>query len=741
MKRLQCNFWLKALSLVLCCVFAGFLTWSTFYTAIVCNDYDVTATDEQIMRNLGENYKYQIANYMVLSLYNEKGLLTKAGKAELASLRKELDENETNFRFQVTETDSSEVLLSNLEGKTLTNVVQDKKTYQRNFTPVNSGFIDYQYGWDYVGDPEEAATAAVAEEEVDSATGEISVPTQPTENTTDTPSEDAVEAAIEAAYADPDSLNGYYVNSSFVQSPELDPFSMGRKITDDWGTDGWAETAYTLTWGVAKTQVTKDEFTTYPAEAANARATFRQMAPIILISGVLTLATGFWLLYACGHKEGENGIYLCALHRAPYELILIMESILAFIVCVCGVFGYEFLPRDAEGLENPMAMAIYIGCFAGVCMLLASPIATAFVTQIKAGELLKRSLICRFFRFCWHFVLDLLHGIRLFWKAALVYLVFMGVFGFLSLIAFSGPDGLSMLLIMLLVAVGFVALLWWLRGWERVRKGTEHIADGDLTYQIDTQKLPWDLAKQAASLNAISGGMEKAVAERMKSDRFRTELITNVSHDLKTPLTSIISYVDLLKKLNIEDQPAAEYIDVLDRKSQRLKALTEDLVEASKAATGVLPVTFEKLEVNQLVQQSLGEYEERLAGAGLTLCTRLLPEPAWIRADGRHLWRVLDNLLGNCVKYAMPGTRVYLDLEDRDNAVTISLKNISAQPLNIPPEELLERFVRGDENRTTEGSGLGLSIAQSLCTLQGGEFALSTDGDLFKVAVTFGKTK
>ena len=222
----------------------------------------------------------------------------------------------------------------------------------------------------------------------------------------------------------------------------------------------------------------------------------------------------------------------------------------------------------------------------------------------------------------------------------------------------------------------------------------------------------------------------------MKSERFKAELITNVSHDLKTPLTSIINYVNLLKTTQQADPKAVEYIEVLDRKSQRLKKLTEDLVEASKASTGVLSVNREKIGMAQLIDQALGEWTEKLEDRKLTVVTALPEGETWVYADGRHLWRVIDNLLSNCAKYAMEGTRVYLDLERGHGQVTLSVKNISREPLNIPPDRLMERFVRGEESRTTEGSGLGLSIARSLTELQGGEFQLTVDGDLFKASVT-----
>ena len=297
-------------------------------------------------------------------------------------------------------------------------------------------------------------------------------------------------------------------------------------------------------------------------------------------------------------------------------------------------------------------------------------------------------------------------------------------------------DGVFMLMYFCLQLVLLLFLSWWAYGYHRLRQGTKTIARGDLEYQIDTKRMPYDLRLQAEDLNNISVGLSGAVEEKMKSERFKAELITNVSHDLKTPLTSIINYVNLLKSTEQSDPKAVEYIEVLDRKSQRLKKLTEDLVEASKASTGVLSVCREKIGMSQLIDQALAEWEEKLGDRRLTLVTNLPEGETWVYADGRHLWRVIDNLLSNCAKYAMEGTRVYLDLERGKGQVVLAVKNISREPLNVPAERLMERFVRGEESRSTEGSGLGLSIARSLTELQGGSFGLAVDGDLFKAMVT-----
>ncbi|MEG0765904.1 MAG: HAMP domain-containing sensor histidine kinase, partial [Pseudoflavonifractor sp.] len=281
------------------------------------------------------------------------------------------------------------------------------------------------------------------------------------------------------------------------------------------------------------------------------------------------------------------------------------------------------------------------------------------------------------------------------------------------------------------------ALCRWVIQWRAICSGTAAILGGDADYKIPTDHMYPDLERHAAQLNDLGSAVGSAVDQRMKSERFKAELITNVSHDLKTPLTSIINYVDLLKKIPLENSTADEYIEVLDRKSQRLKKLTEDLVEASKASTGALTVSRERLGMTQLVGQALGEYEEKFAAKNLQVIANLPPDDLYVLADGRHLWRVIDNLFSNCAKYAMGGTRLYLELTRWDGNITFSVKNISSQALNVPPEQLMERFVRGEEARSTEGSGLGLSIARSLTELQGGTFRLAIDGDLFKATITF----
>ena len=290
---------------------------------------------------------------------------------------------------------------------------------------------------------------------------------------------------------------------------------------------------------------------------------------------------------------------------------------------------------------------------------------------------------------------------------------------------------------MLISVVISVFLLLAAIAFQKVKKGGEKIVNGDLENKIDTKYMYGDIKDFAESLNNINQGLQVAINDKVKSERFKTELITNVSHDIKTPLTSIVNYVDLIKKEECDNENINQYINVLDRQSKRLKKLIEDLVEASKASTGNLSVELTKCNLSLLINQAIGEYAERFELKNLQFVQAIENQEIYVLADGRRLWRVFDNLLNNICKYAMPGTRVFIELKCDNGKAVITFKNISEMPLTVSGDELTERFVRGDRSRNTEGSGLGLSIAKSLTELQNGSFEIDIDGDLFKAIITF----
>ena len=275
----------------------------------------------------------------------------------------------------------------------------------------------------------------------------------------------------------------------------------------------------------------------------------------------------------------------------------------------------------------------------------------------------------------------------------------------------------------------------------RIKKGIEQIASGNLEYRIELKGLRGTERNIAENVNDIGSGLNRAIDEAMRNERLKTDLITNVSHDIKTPLTSIINYVDILKRSDIADEKILGYLDILEVKAQRLKTLTEDVVEASKVSAGNITLEYMDIDFREMVQQTEGEMAEKFAARNLSVVLNLPEEAAVIHVDGRRMWRVLENIFGNAAKYAMPGTRVYADLSVSESEVKFSLKNVSEQQLNISADELTERFIRGDISRSTEGSGLGLSIAKSLTEMQGGVFELYLDGDLFKVDIRFPRIK
>lgn len=313
------------------------------------------------------------------------------------------------------------------------------------------------------------------------------------------------------------------------------------------------------------------------------------------------------------------------------------------------------------------------------------------------------------------------------------------VVGFFGMIFAINDYNLFIAIMTLILTIGGFAyyVLKKLSYLNYIMDGAQRIKDGDIHYKIDTVGED-NFTTLADNINNIRDGLDKAIDNQLRSERMKSELITNVSHDLKTPLTSIINYVELIKKEDdITPEYLKDYINVLDSKSKRLKVLIEDLFEASKASSGNIELNMEKIDITQLLRQSIGEMEEKLSEAKLNLKINVPEEKTYIRADGRRLYRVLENLLGNISKYSLPNTRVYIDIIEEDGKVKLTMKNISSYELNFDPDEIMERFKRADDSRNTEGSGLGLAIARDLVNLQGGTFSIDIDGDLFKSIVEF----
>lgn len=456
-----------------------------------------------------------------------------------------------------------------------------------------------------------------------------------------------------------------------------------------------------------------------------------------------------FLLSAAGRHPGEDGVREGAIDRVPFDLFTFFVGLLEAVMLLLLLTALPTVGGSMFSASAVLIIAVYIPA-----MLLLIGYAMSLAVRIKAGTVFRHTLVWICLRAVgqslrWLFrrtraALQAIPPVRRAFVLLLVLLALNLSVGYALMVG--GYAGIFLLLVLLeLMVLGACALRYAL-GLRRLQDGAAHLAKGEFEYRVSTAGLPDDCRVSAENLNRIGQGLADAVEQRMKSEHFRTELITNVSHDIKTPLTSIVNYVELIRQLSPTDETLCTYIDVLDRQSTRLKKLIDDLLEASKASSGVLNVIPAPCEVGVLLEQVQGEYAERLHAHDLNLIVQTPDKTLTVLADGRHLGRIFDNLMNNIIKYAQPGTRVYLDARagldpaapggSRPVAV-ITFRNVSAEPLNIPAEELLERFVRGDASRHTEGSGLGLAIVQSLTELQGGSLQLAIDGDLFKVRLTF----
>lgn len=453
----------------------------------------------------------------------------------------------------------------------------------------------------------------------------------------------------------------------------------------------------------------------------------------MFVSFIIGAAAFVFLMCAAGHRNGTDEIVTTVWDHLWLDVFAV-GAVLAevFVFYVAAIF---LINVDVAYLP----FILFVTAVATLCMgWLLLLFLLSFSVRVKLGKWWRHTLCYQLFRKIGQFGRMIWENIGFLWKVILVMLV-LAFFEGIGVLMFFNSD-IALLLWLLEKLVLYPLVLWYCVQLNQLKNGTEKIAGGEPGYQISTKRMTGIFKEQGEQINHISDGMTHAIEERMKSERFKTELITNVSHDIKTPLTSIINYVDLLEKEDLHNETAQEYLEVLERQSSRLKKLIEDLIEASKASTGNLPVHLERLEAGIFMTQTVGEFEEKTKEAGLDLVIEKPETPVYIMADSRHFWRVIDNLMNNICKYAQNGTRVYINLEVKEAQVSITFRNTSKYPLNISSDELMERFVRGDASRNTEGSGLGLSIANSLMDLMGGTFRLYVDGDLFKVVLGFAET-
>lgn len=464
---------------------------------------------------------------------------------------------------------------------------------------------------------------------------------------------------------------------------------------------------------------------------------------IALASLLLTIACFVALMYASGRKPDTEELVPGPLHKIPFDLLLVFCGAIGIGLCYAGD---AFTNSNLGDLSTVIVLAglglVGLNILLGLCMSAAS--------RIKQHTFLKNTVIYRMIKLAqrilcgiWGllkklhgFNLSLLRGLPLIWKTGLV---FCGISLLELLTVFVTGGNRAMVGVMWLIEriILLPAFLYLALILRRLQKSGAALANGDLSYHTDTKGMFWDFKQHGDNLNSIADGMAIAVEERMRSERMKTELITNVSHDIKTPLTSIINYATLIGGESCDNPKITEYSEVLVRQSEKLKRLIEDLVEASKASTGNLEVFLAPCDAAVFITQASGEYEEKLQKSELSLVTKQPEKDLRIMADGRRMWRIFDNLMNNICKYAQSGTRVYLTLEEQSGTAVISFKNTSREPLDMSEEELMERFSRGDSSRNTEGNGLGLSIAKSMAELQGGSLKLSIDGDLFKAILTF----
>lgn len=494
---------------------------------------------------------------------------------------------------------------------------------------------------------------------------------------------------------------------------------------------------------------------------------FKGTTWLLVLSIILFLGATIWLTLEAGRTAEDEELHLNGFDHWKTEIAAVLIVLIWIVGSYIGIHfwngniytmindiptylkdgGTYFEYYYARGMDVSsayMSASLYLpslsiaelaeiyfyGVFTLGCFFMGY---VSLIKRIKGRNLWKNSLL----RVIVRFIYKIYDNRKKTTKTVLLLCGFFLVQG----IAVLFRNGVTMLLVLLADVGVFYVVLNGLLLKEKLKKGIEEIALGNMEYQIPLQGLRGENLKLAEMINGIANGFHMAVEEAMKNERLKTDLITNVSHDIKTPLTSIINYVAILKQSDIADPKIQGYLDILEAKAQRLKTLTEDVVEASKVSSGNISLEYMDVDLVEMIQQTEGEMAEKIEARNLKMIVNLPAEPAVVHVDGRRMWRVLENIFGNAAKYAMPGTRVYADLKLEEDTVDLSLKNVSEHQLNISADELTERFIRGDLSRSSEGSGLGLSIAQSLTTMQGGTFNLYLDGDLFRVNIRFPRVK
>ena len=459
---------------------------------------------------------------------------------------------------------------------------------------------------------------------------------------------------------------------------------------------------------------------------------------ILPISAILTILLIIYLTSSIGHDNEKNSVEINIFDRIPIEIIVFI----AILISCMPFILLEFAESDYNALTS-IAITAYFVIYICVAVIM-----TTVIKRIKARQFLKTSVMGNVILWCGQFCRKIINKINESWNTIMyspkttskvIITASVTILGWILIIVLFGNSQMFPLIIIALICFFLYKVIRIFKEYLQLEKKLKNIYEGNNQYELNEKEFLSVFKNSIIYLNDISNGFENAVKERMKSERMKAELITNVSHDIKTPLTSIINYVDLLKHENIQDEKAKEYIEILENKSQRLKKLTEDLVEASKVSTGNISLNLEKINIVELIKQATGEFEDKFKKRELETIINSKQNEINIMADSKYMYRIIENLYSNIAKYALENSRVYIDIKEAslDGIVSIEIKNISKEKLNISADELMQRFVRGDKSRSTEGSGLGISIAQNLTELQNGKFELKLDGDLFKIKLVF----